>query len=64
MAVVVFESHRDRLTQYLESCISGRELIERGFGDDVALAACLDTRNGIPERSPGGPARMFTNQTT
>ena len=63
MATAVFESHRDRLRPFLESCVSGRELIERGFGDDVELAARLDTRSGIPERSSGDPARMFTNQT-
>jgi len=64
MAMAVFESHRDRLRPFLEGCVSGRELIERGFGDDVELAARLDTRSGIPERSSGDPARMFTNQTT
>jgi len=63
MAAAVFESHRDRLALFLESCVSGRELVERGFGDDVVLAARLDTRSGVPERRSGDPAKRFTNET-
>lgn len=43
-----FLSHRATLTTVLESCASGRELIERGFRDDVLLAAELDASTCAP----------------
>lgn len=44
----------------LEDCVSGRELIVRSFGCDVAIAAGLDSPRGVPERRSGDLARMFT----
>lgn len=37
-----FEDAQATLESYLQQCSSGRELIERGFQDDVGLAAALD----------------------
>jgi 2-phosphosulfolactate phosphatase len=37
----------------LEACASGRELCERGFGEDVRLAAELDVGTAAPELVDG-----------
>ena len=37
-----FRVVRDRLERLLLDCASGRELLDRGWGDDVRFAACLD----------------------
>jgi 2-phosphosulfolactate phosphatase len=42
----------------LRECASGRELIERGYGNDVDLASALDSSAGVPLLSPEG---YFTN---
>lgn len=47
-AGLVFEGMRARLTEVLNACASGRELIERGFEDDVALAAELGVSRAVP----------------
>ena len=36
------------LGQFLAACASGRELRERGFGQDVELAAQLDISATVP----------------
>jgi len=59
MAAAVFESHEGRVGEFLANCVSGRELIERGFAADVAIAAQLDARAVVPERSMGDPAKRF-----
>jgi len=59
MAAAVFENHRDRVEEFLEGCVSGRELIECGFAADVTIAARLDSRSVVPERSMGDPAMRF-----
>lgn len=41
-AVAAFEAMANRLTHALAACASGRELIERGYPDDVTMAAELD----------------------
>ena len=61
MAATVFESHESRISEFLEGCVSGRELIERGFAADVTIAAQLDTRAVVPERSMGDPAKRFVS---
>lgn len=38
----------DRVAQALEECASGRELVEQGWSDDVAVAAELDASNVAP----------------
>ncbi len=44
-AAGVFRQFADALPETLRSCCSGRELIERGFGTDVDLAAAVDINN-------------------
>jgi 2-phosphosulfolactate phosphatase len=47
-AVAVFQEVRPRLNEYLSQCSSGKELIERGFAEDVDLASQLNTSNSVP----------------
>ncbi len=62
MAAAVFESHEGEISEFLTGCVSGRELVERGFATDVALAAQLDARAVVPERSIGDPAKRFAHR--
>lgn len=48
MAVAAFERCRADLAATLRRCGSGKELIERGFGLDVELAAQLDVSSNAP----------------
>jgi len=48
LAVAAFEKFGARLTETLQTCSSGKELIERGFARDVELAAELDVSNSVP----------------
>lgn len=41
-AVAAFRAVRDNLPAWLPRCVSGRELAESGYADDMALAAALD----------------------
>ncbi|MBV8732007.1 MAG: 2-phosphosulfolactate phosphatase, partial [Acidobacteriia bacterium] len=52
-AIAAFEDARGRLAEALEQCPSGRELIERGFAKDVALAAQLDASATAPNLRDG-----------
>ena len=47
-AADAFESARDHLQQSLRDCGSGYELIQRGFPEDVDLAAMLDCETAVP----------------
>lgn len=47
-AVAVFLAMRHDLRSALRECTSGRELIERGFEDDVLIAAELDVSRNAP----------------
>lgn len=51
-AVAVFHSFKDHLVTALKKCISGKELIAKGFETDVELAAELNTSSCVP---------LFTN---
>lgn len=62
MAESVFESHAGRLAVALEGCVSGRELVERGFDVDVSIAARLDANAGVPERFAHDSPRMFADR--
>jgi 2-phosphosulfolactate phosphatase len=53
MAVSVFEAGSSRLRDSLLSCSSGRELVERGFSEDVLMAAELDVEAVAPELVQG-----------
>jgi 2-phosphosulfolactate phosphatase len=48
MAVAVFEACRGDLLSTLTGCESGRELVERGFACDVALAAEFGVSTAVP----------------
>jgi 2-phosphosulfolactate phosphatase len=48
LAAAGFESLRKTLPQMLRDCVSGKELIERGFAADVELAAGLDVSSNVP----------------
>jgi 2-phosphosulfolactate phosphatase len=47
-AVAAFREARPRLEEYLRQCGSGKELIERGFAEDVSLASELDASDSAP----------------
>jgi 2-phosphosulfolactate phosphatase len=47
-AADAFASARDDLPAILRASISGRELTDRGFADDIALAAELDASDLVP----------------
>jgi 2-phosphosulfolactate phosphatase len=57
-AEAAFLSCRNRLATVLADCASGRELLERGFADDVALAAELDVSPCVPRVVAGAYARV------
>src|SRR5207249_999853 len=52
-AVAAFEARADRLAETLAACASGRELVERGYPQDVDLAARLDVDTVAPELVDG-----------
>jgi 2-phosphosulfolactate phosphatase len=47
-AADAFEAASLQLQQFLRDCGSGLELIQRGFPEDVDLAAVLDCENVVP----------------
>ena len=47
-AEAVFAQFAGELLSCIEQCISGKELIERGFAEDVRLAASLDASSTVP----------------
>jgi 2-phosphosulfolactate phosphatase len=47
-ALAAFTAVRGRVDEALAMCSSGRELIEQGFAEDVAIAAELDSSRAIP----------------
>ena len=53
MAVAAFEHFRGDLKSALRECQSGKELIERGFGADVDLAARHDVSVNVPLLADG-----------
>jgi 2-phosphosulfolactate phosphatase len=48
LAAAGFSYFRENLSQALRESVSGKELIERGFGLDVDLAAELNVSNNVP----------------
>jgi 2-phosphosulfolactate phosphatase len=54
MAIAAFESLGGLCGPVLEGSSSGKELIDRGFGADVALAAELDASTTAPRLQDGG----------
>jgi 2-phosphosulfolactate phosphatase len=47
-AVAAFHGARTELEPRLRECGSGRELVERGFADDITMAAELDATGTCP----------------
>lgn len=58
IAIDTFSSSRESLQSILATCSSGRELVERGFANDVALAAQHNYSTAVPILSNGA----FHNQ--
>ncbi len=52
-AAAVFAAFRDELESVLRASGSGKELIGRGFAEDVRLAAALDTSRCVPVLKDG-----------
>ena len=48
LAVAAFESAKGNLLHSIRRCASGRELIERGFQDDIRFASSLDVSEAVP----------------
>lgn len=57
VALAAWHAVRNNLSAFLESCSSGRELIERGFADDVRIAAELNVSNSVPMLCDGAYVR-------
>ena len=53
IAVAAFVHARDRLGRILRDCVSGQELVQAGFPDDVELAAQLDVSGALPLYTEG-----------
>ncbi len=53
LAAAAFEHYKADLPAALGRCVSGRELIERGYADDVTLAAELDCSSAVPRSEAG-----------
>lgn len=49
MAMNTFDSAQNRIHETLSRCGSGKELIGRGFAEDVRLASQLNASNAMPE---------------
>jgi 2-phosphosulfolactate phosphatase len=43
-----FAHFSGNLNQTLRACSSGRELLDRGFPEDIDDAACLDVSHAVP----------------
>jgi 2-phosphosulfolactate phosphatase len=56
VALDAWQGVRDRVAESLSSCASGRELVEQGYPDDVAIAAELDSSAFVPVLSDGALA--------
>lgn len=48
VAVAAFKEVEGDLANYLNQCSSGKELIERGFSEDVRLASQLNVSDSVP----------------
>jgi 2-phosphosulfolactate phosphatase len=57
VALAAFTAARERLAEVLARCGSGRELIGRGFAEDLALAARLDVSDCAPRLIGGAYVR-------
>lgn len=60
LAVAAYRAVADRLGDALSRCVSGRELIESGFRNDVGLAVAVDTSTTVPIWDTRCAVREFT----
>jgi phosphosulfolactate phosphohydrolase-like enzyme len=64
VAAAAFIASEHRILDVLRGCVSGRELIDRGFPDDVDLAAAIDSVGAaVPCWRTSNPTREFTALT-
>ncbi len=61
MAEAIFAADADQLAQRLRQSVSGRELIARGFEDDVTIASQVDAHSVVPEWTPTDPPGQFAS---
>jgi len=52
-AALAFEAMAPTLTSVLRDCMSGRELVEAGYENDVVVAAALDASQAVPVLTEG-----------
>jgi 2-phosphosulfolactate phosphatase len=60
LAAASFRAVEDEIPSVLRRSVSGRELIERGFPDDVELAAAVDSSEAVPQWDTSHAVREFT----
>jgi 2-phosphosulfolactate phosphatase len=61
LAAASFRSVHDQIASVLRQSTSGRELIAKGFPDDVELAAAVDSSQAVPRWDTSNPVREFTH---
>ena len=59
LAAATYEAAARDVTAVLRGCVSGRELIERGFPDDVEIAADVDSSSAVPGWDTRTATRAF-----
>jgi 2-phosphosulfolactate phosphatase len=52
-AVVVWRDNEDRITEVMAACSSGRELLERGWDDDLRYASQVNASDAVPVLTNG-----------
>jgi len=52
--LAVFESFRNDINYTLKNCVSGKELIERGFEKDIEIASEFNVSKSVPLMVDGG----------
>jgi len=57
-ARAAFHAVETTLPRLLRDCTSGQELVKRGYGDDVALAAALNVSEAVPVLRHGAYRRL------
>ncbi len=57
-AAAVFHAGREKANELIKECASGRELIARGSGNDVGLAAMIDVSNCVPRLESGAYSNL------
>lgn len=60
-AVAVFHEFRESLLPTLLACSSGQELAQRGFPEDVELAAELNVSQTVPQLRDGAFGQLYRN---